>query len=526
MPNVTIIPPRDRKSDTLRVAAYCRVSSDSADQLHSYAAQIRGYTDLISGHDDWELVDVYADEGLTGTRMDTREDFLRMLADCRKGKIDKILVKSISRFARNTKDCLSALRELFALGVTVRFEKENIDTGTLTTELMVSVSGALAQQESVSISQNQRISYQRRMERGEFITCFAPYGYELVDKKDLKIQPQEAETIRWIFDSYLDGDSTDQIAAELTRRGIPSPRGLGCWRATTIRKIIENEKYVGDALCQKNYTENAFPFQCQVNHGERPQYYVENTHPAIISKEAFYKVRELRRLRAMRTSYERGAYPLSKKMTCGACGATLIRRESRNGYVSWVCRGHDQNASKCPMGRIAEEEIYAAFLRMYHKLKRHGDSILRPALEQLSALSDALHRNDPAMLAVNRAMAQTTEQCYQLEQFKTGGLIDNDAYLVKNRELEATLAELRSKRRRLLQNEDNDAIIDTIRVTANAIRNGPERLKAFDEALFTELVETVVAESQTMIRFRLYGGIELPECIPDVGKRKRKTWAS
>jgi DNA invertase Pin-like site-specific DNA recombinase len=179
----TLIPPKDSAADTLRVAAYCRVSSNSDDQLHSYAAQIRKYSEEIDRHEGWELVDIYADEAVTGTKTDKREDFNRLLSDCRKGKIDKVLVKSVSRFARNTKDCLAALRELMSLGVTVYFEKENLNTETLTTELMVSVSGALAQQESISISQNQRISYQRRMERGEFITCKAPFGYRLVDGK-------------------------------------------------------------------------------------------------------------------------------------------------------------------------------------------------------------------------------------------------------------------------------------------------------------------------------------------------------
>ena len=194
--NVIIIPPSESKPDTLRVAAYCRVSSDSSDQLHSYAAQIRKYTAEIGNHEGWELVDIYADEGLTGTRMDKREDFNRMLSDCRKGRIDKVLVKSVSRFARNTKDCLAVLRELMSLGVTVYFEKENINTETLTTELMVSVSGALAQQESISTSQNQRLSYKRRMESGEFITCKAPFGYRLIDGKNLEIVPAEAEQVR------------------------------------------------------------------------------------------------------------------------------------------------------------------------------------------------------------------------------------------------------------------------------------------------------------------------------------------
>ena len=161
----------------LRVAAYTRVSSDSDDQLNSFAAQNRYYAELISGKAEWRMVDIYADEGITGTSAAKREDFQRMMADCRRGLIGQILVKSISRFARNTRDCLASLRELFRLGVSVLFEKENIDTGTLTTELMVSVSSSLAQQESVYISQNQQMSYQRRMERGEFITCTAPYGY-------------------------------------------------------------------------------------------------------------------------------------------------------------------------------------------------------------------------------------------------------------------------------------------------------------------------------------------------------------
>ena len=227
--SVTIIPPREKQPVTLRVAAYCRVSSDSSDQLHSYAAQIRKYTEEIGGHDGWDLVDIYADEGLTGTRMDQREDFNRMLADCRKGRIDKILVKSVSRFARNTKDCLATLRDLTALGVSVYFEKENLNTETLTTELMVSVSGALAQQESVSIGQNQRQSYKRRMERGEFITCTAPLGYRLVGGKNLEIEETGAETVRWIFDRYLAGFSTKWIAEEMGKQQIPTPLGLDVW---------------------------------------------------------------------------------------------------------------------------------------------------------------------------------------------------------------------------------------------------------------------------------------------------------
>ncbi len=291
MAQVKIIAPQTQEAEHLRVAAYCRVSSDSKDQLHSYAAQIRNYTEGIAQHDGWELVDVYADEGLTGTRMDQRDDFNRMMRDCRKGKIDRILVKSVSRFARNTRDCLSALRELFAMGVSVRFEKENIDTKTLTTELMVRVSGSLAQQESISISANQKISYQRRMERGEFITCSAPYGYRIIDKKNLEIIPEEATTVQWIFDAYLNGLSAEWIADQLTRRGIENTNTRKPWTAYGIRYILRNEKYIGDALGQKKFTKG-FPFFRKRNHGEQERYYVENTHLPIIEREQFEKSAE------------------------------------------------------------------------------------------------------------------------------------------------------------------------------------------------------------------------------------------
>lgn len=364
--NVTIIPPRDKQPVTLRVAAYCRVSSDSSDQLHSYAAQIRKYTEEIGGHDGWDLVDIYADEGLTGTRMDQREDFNRMLADCRKGGIDKILVKSVSRFARNTKDCLATLRELTALGVSVYFEKENLNTETLTTELMVSVSGALAQQESISISQNQRISYKRRMERGEFITCKAPYGYRIKDGKNLEIHEQEAAIIRLIFASYLSGESTTEIAAHLTDMGLRTRDGKEQWNIFSVSYILQNEKYIGDALCQKTLATDNFPFVKKRNQGEKDQYYVSATHPAIISKEDFERANALRRRRSTTKGSAQKKYPLTKTIYCSHCGAVFSRKETKKGYITWACRTHNYQAQKCPMGRIPETEICAAFVRMYN----------------------------------------------------------------------------------------------------------------------------------------------------------------
>ena len=517
MANVKVIPPRDKTPDILRVAAYCRVSSDSSDQLHSYAAQIRNYTNEISKHDGWQLVDVYADGGLTGTRMDQREDFNRMLSDCRKGRIDKVLVKSISRFSRNAKDCLATLRELTALGVSVYFEKENLNTETLTTELMVSVSSALAQQESISIAENQRISYQRRMERGEFITCKAPFGYRLKDGKNLEIVPEEAEQVRWIFDCYLSGRSLAWIAVQMTQKGFQTTDGRPYWQETTVLYLLTNEKYVGDSLCQKTYT-LGFPFVGKRNHGERDQYYTEHSHPAIISKETFDKARTLLRRRGQRNYKRKESYPLTLKIVCGSCGTLFIRRVTKSGRITWACRRHDDRAADCSVGRIAETELYAAFVRMYNKLKQHEGIILKPALNQLNALNDALQRGNPAMLAVNKAIADASEQSYKVTTLQTRGLLDTDACTARLRDIEVKLTELRRERRRLLKNEDIEAVIDALRQTTDLIHDGSDRLDSFDEVLFADLVEKIIAESKTRIRFRLYGGIELTEQLREVGR--------
>ena len=515
--NVKVIPPRAVRPDVLHVAAYCRVSSDSADQLHSYAAQIRYYTDLIQNHDGWDLVDVYADEGITGTRMDKREDFNRLLADCRKGKIDKVLVKSISRFARNTRDCLASLRELFRLGVSVQFEKENIDTGTLTTELMVSVSSSLAQQESISISQNQRMSYQRRMERGEFITNTAPFGYKLVDGKRLEIVSEEAEQVRWMFASYLSGNSLYWIAAEMTKRGFLTREGKPYWQHTTILYILTNEKYIGDALVRKTVTSN-FPYVKSRNVGDEDQYYIENSHPGIIAKDVFNKVQDLLHRKAGHRDVSHKAYPLSKKITCGNCGRSFVRKKGRNGRDVWMCWKHGSGTADCPIGRIPEAELYAAFVRLYNKLKQNENIVLQPALKQMEELNAALQRDNPAMLAVNKAIAQASEQSYNISKLQTAGLLDLDACTAKLNEVNARLTNLRAERRRLLKNDALEEVMGALWQTADNVKQGPERLMEFDESLFLSLMERIVVESQTCVRFRLQGGIELKELLKEIGR--------
>ena len=250
---VIVIPAHDEiVARKLRVAAYARVSSSSEDQLNSYRVQNQYYSELISGNPDWEMVDIYADEGITGTSVEKREDFQRMMQDCRKGKIDRILVKSISRFARNTKDCLAAVRELKELGVSVQFEEQGIDTSKVSSEMVTAIMASLAQKGSESISSNVRWGVQKRMLDGTFISSSVPYGYEMFHGQ-LRILPSEAQFVKWIFQAYLSGLNAQSIAEQMNQAyallGIENTRK---WNNTTILYILSNERYIGDSLWQKN----------------------------------------------------------------------------------------------------------------------------------------------------------------------------------------------------------------------------------------------------------------------------------
>lgn len=222
---------------------------------------------------------------------------------------------------------------------------------------------------------------------------------------------------------------------------------------------------------------------------------------------------KLLRRKGQRTNFQRKSSPLTHKMNCGCCGSTMVRRFSRSGYVTWVCHRHDRKAADCPNGRISESSIHAAFLRMYRRLRTHDGIVLSPVLKQLDVLSDILHRDNPAMLALNTAIAATSEQSYHLIKLHTAGLLDTSALAAKQTELNTKLTELRRERRKLLCNEDIDEQADTLRTTINAIRNGPESPADFDEVLFTTLVERIVVDTQDSVQFQLYGGLEFQETL-------------
>ena len=239
---------------------------------------------------------------------------------------------------------------------------------------------------------------------------------------------------------------------------------------------------------------------------------MEGTHPAIVSQEVYDKAQALRQMKKKQTKGPDAVYPLSRKMCCGICGFTIYRRVTRRGTGTWSCGRHLRSAVNCPTGPIPEEAIYAAFLRMYNKLRLHEGVILRPALSQMDSLETALQWDNPAMLEVNRAIAQATERGYKISKLRANGLLDADACAAQMAVNNAQLTQLRAKRRRLLKNDDIGEAAEALRQTVDAIRQGPERLERFDEVLFAELVEQIV-DSPTALRFRLYGGIEVTEQI-------------
>lgn len=270
-------------SRKLRVAAYCRVSSSSETQIESLETQKAHYTSYINSRDDWQFAGLYFDEGITGTKKDKRPELMRLMQDCAAKRIDLIITKSISRFSRNTTDCLELVRKLMELNIPIYFEKENINTATMENELILTILSSMAESESTSSAANIRWSVKKQFQNGTYKQGYAPYGYRW-DGRTLRILPEQAEVVKRIFAEVLSGKGTDAIAKELEAEGIPTKRG-GRWNTTSIRDIISNEKYIGDAIFQKTYTDDFL--KRHRNKGELDIYYVTEHHEAIISKNDF-----------------------------------------------------------------------------------------------------------------------------------------------------------------------------------------------------------------------------------------------
>lgn len=405
--NITVIPARRRVGNTvnreekpkLKVAAYCRVSTDSDEQATSYDAQVEHYTNLIKKNDDWEFAGIFADDGISGTNTKKREEFNRMIEECMAGNIDMVITKSISRFARNTLDCLKYIRQLKEKNIPVFFEKENINTMDSKGEVLITIMASLAQQESESLSKNVKLGLQFRYQNGEVQVNHNRFmGYTKDENGHLIIEPDEAEIIKRIYREYLQGASLKQIGEGLEADGILTAAGKTKWRPETIKKILKNEKYIGDALLQKTYTVDVLTKKRVVNNGIVPQYYVENSHEPIIPRDIYMQVQEEMLRRANLHSGENrkkrvysSKYALSSIVYCSKCGDIYRRiawnNRGKHSIVWRCCTRVEHGPGACNADAIHESELQNLVVRA-----------INMALGQKDTMYDVLQRNVEAVL--------------------------------------------------------------------------------------------------------------------------------
>lgn len=421
---VTVIPaskplhaPTAHRKGKLRVAAYCRVSTDSEEQLNSYKAQKSYYAHIISEKEEWELAGIYADEGISGTSLKKREEFKRMIAACKRGRIDLIITKSISRFARNTVDCLNTVRMLKALGIGVIFEKENINTLTESSEFLITLFSSFAQAESESLSKNVAWGLRKSMEAGNVNIPYATFlGYRKGPDGLPEIVPEEAEVVRLIYRRYIDGWSVHQIKSELLQIGARTATGATAWHISTIMSILTNEKYCGDALLQKSYISDCISKKKKKNHGELPMYYIKDHHPAIVSRAVFQWVQEeiarrnsKRKVSEKTSQTERGKYSgkyaLSERIVCGECG-------SRYRRVTWTSHGKKRVVWRC-ISRLDHGKKYCQ-----HSATVYEESLHSAILSAVNSYLDAAEVQAETLRITEEAIQNQSGKALELSTMK------------------------------------------------------------------------------------------------------------
>jgi site-specific DNA recombinase len=497
----------------LRVAAYCRVSTGSDEQQESLNTQIKHYESYIKANPDWEFAGIYYDEGITGTKKEKRPELLRMISDCENRKIELIVTKSISRFARNTTDCLELVRKLLDLDIFIYFEKENINTGSMESELMLSILSGLAESESVSISENSKWSVKRRFQNGTFKISYPPYGYDTVDG-DMVVNKSQAKIVRFIFAEILSGKGTHKIANELNSRKIPTKKS-GRWTATTIRGMIGNEKYTGDAIFQKTYTDDCF--NRHNNNGEKEQYLVRNHHEPIISHEDFEAAQDIVEQRGKEKGLEKqnkkyqNRYPFSGKIICGQCGGTFKRRIHSSGRhrIAWCCSTHIADIKKCKMKYVPESDFEYAFVTMMNKLIFGHEFILKPLLISLRGMNS--DETLVSIQALDKKLEENTEQRNVLVGLLTKKYLEPAVYKKSNNELLQEAERLRRQKESITRfmNNDFQNLSEVSALLQFATK--ASMLKAFDGDIFKRFVERVLVYSRVEIGFELKSGITLKE---------------
>lgn len=410
-----------------RVAAYCRVSTDSEEQLNSYEAQKSYYTQKIADSPDWEMAGIYADEGISGTSMKKRTEFKKMITACKRGRIDLIITKSLSRFARNTVDCLETVRLLKANGIGVYFEKENINTLTESSEFLITLFSGFAQAESESLSKNVAWGWRKSAEAGNvYFQYKRMLGYRKGTDGQPEIVPEKAKIIRRIYRRYLAGCSLGQIKQELEQDNIPTAQKVERWSSAVIHNILTNEKYMGDALLQKTYITDCISKKVKKNMGERPMYYVENNHPAIIPRETFDQVqKEMTRRSSKRKVLQKsgktelgkysGKYALTELLVCGECGSPYKRVTwARNGKkrIVWRCVSRLEFGTKyCHNSpTLDESRLHNAILAAMNEYAAIRQEVCPDVLAMVEEAKRAMSQAGAMLLELKKRMDEVSQE--------------------------------------------------------------------------------------------------------------------
>ncbi|MGS7029581.1 site-specific recombinase [Streptococcus phage Javan124] len=487
-----------------RVAGYARVSTDHEDQATSYESQMRYYSEYISGRDDWEFVKMYSDEGISGTNTKLRTGFKAMVEDALNGKIDLIITKSVSRFARNTVDSLTTVRQLKEVGVEIYFEKENIWTLDSKGELLITIMSSLAQEESRSISENVTWGLRKQFAEGK---VHFPYtnvlGFKAGEDGAIVVDQDEAKTVRYIFQQALIGKSPYHIAKDLTEQGIPSPSGKSHWNATTIKRMLRNEKYKGDALLQKTYTIDFLTKKKNINRGELPQYYVENNHEAIVDRETFDAVQQVLDAKGKKSSTS----IFSSKLVCGDCGhffgSKVWHSTSKYRRVIYRCNEKYNGENRCATPHVTEKEIKQWFVLAVNQVIENKDEII-DNIKVLCSIG-SLEGIDNQIKELETETEILSQMVSRLVMENASTLQDQDEYQSKYRQLSAKYESLveeieELEVQKLAKSKRNKDLQDFI----TGLKQQEGLLTDFDELLWETMIEsiTITKDSDVEITFK------------------------
>lgn len=530
--NISIIPAKpayDRsirpQMRNLRVAAYCRVSSLMEQQESSYEAQVQYYTEKIQSTPNWKLVGIYADDGKSGTNTKKRLDFHAMVDDCMAGKIDMVLTKSVSRFARNTVDSLTTIRKLKEKNIAVVFEKEGINTLEASGELLITILSSQAQEESRNISENCRWGIVRRFEAGKVIVNHSKFlGYTKDKDGNLIIEPEEAKLVRRIFCLYLEGNSSYKIKEILEADGIKTVTGNSVWQAAVIDKMLVNEKYMGDALLQKTYTVDFLTKKKVINQGIVPQYYIEDDHEAIIPKELFYKVQEekarrsgiyrasIRKKRGQEKSKYSGKYALSNLMICAECGQPYRRQVwSKNGqkWAVWRCDNRLKHGSeRCKNSPTLKEKIlHEAIMAAIGKVAEDNGEFVQAFRENVIRVIGS-HGGGTEPTEFDERIRDLEAELMNLIESCAQGDCSEEAF---DREYKKITEELKTLRRERGQASREKQLADAYEQRAEEVdrymKHSNWMSREFDDDLVWRLIQTVKVINQNKIEIQFRSGI-------------------